>query len=248
MVRQAHHDIITSYSYHLNTLFIDTASHEGITALCTKSKQLGMRILPHQDEAAVMPTIEAMLQEAGKGLQDLRRIACVTGPGGFSSIRTGVATANALSYALKIPIGGIHLSDVWNARLPLSSRALPKQGAGGSTGSQSSVESPLDDVCDAPTARGKHVLWLHSTRRTHLFVRSLSDDLYKEPTLIDLETAQSLKGTWIGELIDAHRDALPNVQPLSADQIKPLEEVLPELLTSLTYANTQIEAWYGREA
>ncbi len=40
-------------------------------------------------------------------LQDLQKIVVHAGPGGFASLRIGVTTANALAYALGIPVVGI---------------------------------------------------------------------------------------------------------------------------------------------
>ena len=209
---------MTHYYPPLFTLFLDTASQEGCAALCTEQQAFALDPLPRQDESAVMPTIETMLQRCGKTLNDIHSIACVTGPGGFTSIRTGVATANALAYALKIPIAGIHLSNLWNNRLT------------------------------QPQPQPQPSFWLHSTRRTHLFVRSLTlEGHFPEPTLIDCETAASLHGFWIGELIDEHRKLCTKLMPLDPALIIPLEKVLPQMLASLEYTEKQIEPWYGRE-
>lgn len=50
-------------------------------------------------------------------METLGRIAATTGPGGFMSQRVGLSIANALSWSLKIPIAGIHLSDLYAARV-----------------------------------------------------------------------------------------------------------------------------------
>lgn len=44
------------------------------------------------------------LKTVGITLQDLKKIIVNVGPGGTSSVRTGVAFANSLSYSLKIPV------------------------------------------------------------------------------------------------------------------------------------------------
>ncbi len=48
--------------------------------------------------------IERLMKKCKVTLQDLKQISVNPGPGGFSSTRTGVAVANALSYALGIPV------------------------------------------------------------------------------------------------------------------------------------------------
>lgn len=40
-------------------------------------------------------------------LKDLEKIVVHSGPGGFTSLRIGVTTANALAYALRIPVIGV---------------------------------------------------------------------------------------------------------------------------------------------
>lgn len=50
--------------------------------------------------------------------KSLTQIIVVSGPGAFSGLRIGIATANALSYALKIPVVGVQLQKPW-LNLPL---------------------------------------------------------------------------------------------------------------------------------
>lgn len=50
--------------------------------------------------------IEDCLSDAGITYSDLSGIATSTGPGGFTSIRIGLAAARALAFALRIPIQG----------------------------------------------------------------------------------------------------------------------------------------------
>ncbi|MFH0988207.1 MAG: hypothetical protein V1763_02445 [Parcubacteria group bacterium] len=45
----------------------------------------------------------------------LRAIFVVQGPGAFSALRIGIATANALAFALQIPVVGIKLEQEWLA-------------------------------------------------------------------------------------------------------------------------------------
>lgn len=54
-------------------------------------------------ESDPIDIISDKLKEIDKPIQDLKRIFIDIGPGGTSSIRTGVSIANALSYALNIP-------------------------------------------------------------------------------------------------------------------------------------------------
>ena len=75
-----------------------------------------------QDDATLAESVESMARgqdarvpglvsevctEAGLTLQDIDRIAVITGPGSFTGIRVGVAFARGLALALKIPCLGI---------------------------------------------------------------------------------------------------------------------------------------------
>ena len=48
--------------------------------------------------------------------QKIAGIIVVTGPGAFSRLRTGAATANAMAYALNIPIAGVSLKEGKNIK------------------------------------------------------------------------------------------------------------------------------------
>jgi tRNA threonylcarbamoyladenosine biosynthesis protein TsaB len=52
------------------------------------------------------PAIETLTRLAGCGMQQIGRVAVDTGPGLFTGLRVGVATAKALAAALDIPIVG----------------------------------------------------------------------------------------------------------------------------------------------
>ncbi len=56
---------------------------------------------------ALIPMIEAVLQEAGAVFGDVTRIAVCTGPGSFTGIRAGIAAARGLALGLDVPAIGI---------------------------------------------------------------------------------------------------------------------------------------------
>ena len=53
--------------------------------------------------ASLMPMIENALNAAGKELKEMDAIATVTGPGSFTGVRIGVATAKGLAHGAGIP-------------------------------------------------------------------------------------------------------------------------------------------------
>src|SRR3989344_8033616 len=125
----------------MRTLFLDSASREHSLALVEGQHTLLWESLPSLGDA-LLTHLEAALRKVKMAMQEITRIACVTGPGGFASIRTAVTAANTLAYALGIPVAGVHLSEVWAQRVP----------------------NPIPNP-------NPSLLWLHSTRKNLLFVR-----------------------------------------------------------------------------
>ena len=57
----------------------------------------------HTHSASLMPMVEAALKAAGRTLADLDAVAAVTGPGSFTGVRIGVATAKGLAQGAGLP-------------------------------------------------------------------------------------------------------------------------------------------------
>lgn len=55
-------------------------------------------------EETVMPAVQNLLTEAGVKPQHLTGLAVDVGPGSFTGVRIGVCHANAMAYALRIPV------------------------------------------------------------------------------------------------------------------------------------------------
>ncbi|WP_441561215.1 tRNA (adenosine(37)-N6)-threonylcarbamoyltransferase complex dimerization subunit type 1 TsaB [Colibacter massiliensis] len=70
--------------------------------------------LTHSEQ--LMPHIADMLQKAAVHKNDIDGIAVSVGPGSFTGLRIGLATAKGLSFARKIPLAGIETPRVlaWN--------------------------------------------------------------------------------------------------------------------------------------
>lgn len=85
-------------------LFIDTTKHTRAVVKVGKTEVIktyedprGQDVLLHVDET---------LKKAKVKKEDLTEVEVNTGPGAFTSTRVGVAVANALGFALKIPVNG----------------------------------------------------------------------------------------------------------------------------------------------
>jgi len=99
-------------------LLINTAEQEKITAALIISSGRVFKQKTVQDSKAksnqLLILIDKLLLANKIVAQKIKGIIVVTGPGAFSRLRTGVATANAMAFALKIPIVGVNLREADN--------------------------------------------------------------------------------------------------------------------------------------
>lgn len=90
------------------TLLIDTSSNEKITVglrIGVEEKKLVRRIGKEKAQV-VLPMIDKILKQHKISLKDLTGIEVNTGSGSFTGLRVGISVANALGFALGIPING----------------------------------------------------------------------------------------------------------------------------------------------
>lgn len=84
-------------------LYIDTASNNLIILELRQGKDIVARqefLAPHRQAEKLLPKLEQMLKTSKKKLSDIKEILVATQGEGFTSLRIGVITANALAYAL----------------------------------------------------------------------------------------------------------------------------------------------------
>lgn len=62
----------------------------------------------------LLPAIDSLLRQKLIKLDEIKGIIVVLGPGGFTSLRIGVITANTLAYGLNIPVVGLKLNEFKN--------------------------------------------------------------------------------------------------------------------------------------
>ena|SRR3989344_5104494 len=87
-------------------LVIDTTERGKIKLALFHQHKLLAKLEKETDKVSefILLEIERLLKKSKIKLHDLEQISVNPGPGGFSSTRTGVAVANALAYALGIPV------------------------------------------------------------------------------------------------------------------------------------------------
>ncbi len=202
----------------MKTFFLDLASNEGTLACVTESDVPAFAPIDHRVNDAELPgLLNGLLRKAGWTLKDLTHLVCATGPGGFTSLRVAVASVNALSYALKIPAAGIHLSDLYAARI---------------VSHESSVLWLHSTKKTQLFARG-----FGEAKAEFPEAVVLSID--------DLTPRLQASHTWMGELIPEQRTVIDKAGLLPAE-LKSLKDVLPSALSGLAYSSRQLEPWYGR--
>lgn len=69
----------------------------------------------------LLPTIERLFKETGKGLKECAVVCVSIGPGSFTGLRIGLATAKGLAYAIAKPIVGVSTLEILARGLPFVS-------------------------------------------------------------------------------------------------------------------------------
>ena len=106
----------------MSILAIDTASMVSSVAVASQERLLAeltvQTKLTHSE--TLLPHIEQVLQMAGVNKEELQGIAVSIGPGSFTGLRIGLATAKSIAYALQLPLLGISTLEAlaWHYPVP----------------------------------------------------------------------------------------------------------------------------------
>ena len=96
-------------------LAFDTATDVATSALVSDGEVVGERT---SRAVTVLEDIDALLRQAGAHTRELDGIAVGIGPGSFTGIRIGLATARGLALALGVPVAGVSTLDALAAGTP----------------------------------------------------------------------------------------------------------------------------------
>jgi tRNA threonylcarbamoyladenosine biosynthesis protein TsaB len=101
-------------------LALDTATETGSLALVAADRVLLEYSLesPNAFLTCLMPGVAAILRNAGREIADLDAVAVSTGPGNFTGLRIGLATAKTLAWSLQRPLVPVPTLEVLAAQFP----------------------------------------------------------------------------------------------------------------------------------
>lgn len=127
------------------TLAIDTASSHSSLALFKDKQVLSCSTwLSDNDEAEkIMPGIQKMMEQNKISYQDLDNVLVVKGPGSFTGLRIGVATANTIAHLTNCNLFGISTFDYLWLTAPDNAAQLVYAGKGGVYVSRSAGEEGI---------------------------------------------------------------------------------------------------------
>ena len=93
----------------MNILAIDTSSQNATVAVMSDKRLIGEYTVNNgkTHSQIIMPLISDIVKKSGLDINDIDVFACGVGPGSFTGLRIGIATAKALSQACKKKIIGV---------------------------------------------------------------------------------------------------------------------------------------------
>ena len=96
-------------------LAFDTATDVATSALVEDGEVLGERA---SRAVTLLEDVDALLRQAGAHTGDIEGLVVGTGPGSFTGLRVGLATARGLALALGVPVAGVSTLEALAAGAP----------------------------------------------------------------------------------------------------------------------------------
>lgn len=109
----------------MRILALDTCSRVGSAALFEDDRLVSSYLLDMtvKHSERVLSTVDRLLADAGWRMDDLGLLACAAGPGAFTGLRIGIATAKGLAFAARLPLVGVNSLEA--VALSLAHAAVP---------------------------------------------------------------------------------------------------------------------------
>lgn len=101
-------------------LALDTSHQRGSVAVSRGEEVLAEILFDASDthSATLLPSVDACLRSAKAALADVDLIGVVSGPGSFTGIRIGLATAKAFAAVRRVPVSPVSSVEVLAAAFP----------------------------------------------------------------------------------------------------------------------------------
>ncbi|MDI6853233.1 MAG: tRNA (adenosine(37)-N6)-threonylcarbamoyltransferase complex dimerization subunit type 1 TsaB [Deltaproteobacteria bacterium] len=107
-------------------LAVETATDRGSLALADAGRVVGEYAFtaPGSYLQHLLPGLEALLAAAGRRLSEVDALAVSQGPGNFTALRIGLATAKGLAWSLGVPLVAVSTLEVVAAQIPEPDRPV----------------------------------------------------------------------------------------------------------------------------
>ena len=120
----------------MNVLGFDTSTAASSAAVLRSDGEgfefapdAGRLFEPPAHARELMPAVEAVLRAAELGFADLDAVAVGIGPGGFTGLRIGIATAHGIAHARGMPLYPVLSLDALAAAIEAADAAVAEAGA-----------------------------------------------------------------------------------------------------------------------
>ena len=108
-------------------LSIDTSDKRGSISLFIPATGKKTELVPNMGKVhaeTILPSIDCILDKSGLKIEDIDLIAVAIGPGSFTGLRIGIATAKGLAAFSRIPVKGISTLEALSLRNEFKGRTV----------------------------------------------------------------------------------------------------------------------------
>ncbi|PAV27686.1 tRNA (adenosine(37)-N6)-threonylcarbamoyltransferase complex dimerization subunit type 1 TsaB [Virgibacillus profundi] len=161
----------------MNILAIDTSNQVLGVAILKDDQIIGEIVtnLAKNHSVRLMPAIDKLMKEVSMSPEQLDKIVVAKGPGSYTGVRIGLATAKSLAWALNIPIVGIsslealayqgrffngYICPFFDARRGMVYTGLYKWSEGKLNAVYEETNSLMEDILNKLAEEKKEVLFL----------------------------------------------------------------------------------------
>lgn len=104
----------------MRILGLDTSTNAVSAAIAEDERLLGQAYLhvTKKHSETLLPILDQLLTDCGYSIKDMDAVAVTAGPGSFTGVRIGVASASAFAYALSCPVYEVSTLDALLAMAP----------------------------------------------------------------------------------------------------------------------------------